>query len=235
MNFLYPSWLEAHIIADEHMAAAYENTEGHARAALKQTIAVQHCLWGEPPFFEERMRAFASFAVQEQQSPAPYALIVADADNAKPTAFLGAILPAVLAGVERILACFTGESALPQAGLLAALELAGVDKAFMLTEGALRTLVDDMSANLGQGRLACLGLDELAEDLAALAIKKEIPFMHLPGNATCLPQEAAFSRGADEAADAPLLVLGPEYENVWVWPQLGPHWFCTRRMHIFSS
>lgn len=266
----YPAWLEAHVIPDAPIAAAYEAVGAENRAVLKKTIACLHALWGEQPPFCERMRAFGQgFGVQEQAQPAPYALFLIEASYPHPTSLVAALMPALLAGVERILPCFImdanveqnaesrqfpqhpglhaavtfgggASAAFPAPGLLAALELAGVEKSFAVTGEAVTSLLPELMENLGTGRLVYLGLNCLAEDTAAYVVQKNIPCMHFPGTPAYLAQEAAFAaqQGQDSpngpAEDTPLLMLGPEYENIWVWPQLGPEWFQTKRMHVFA-
>lgn len=245
-TYAFPPWLEAHAIPDQRMALAYEAVDGRERAAIKETIALLHALWGERPCRSERERFFPSFAARDQEKPADYALFLVEGNYPRPTAFLAAVMPAVLAGVERIIPCFfPAGKGLPGPGLLAALELAGVERAFTLTVRDFPALARDMEENFGDGRLVCLSQDHTGQDdagqalagLAAGPLARGTACMNLPGPAAALSRPPGFNacaRNGGRFGQPPLLTLDSAHEQVWIWPQLGPSWFRTKRIHISS-
>jgi len=220
------SWLDAHALADSVMAGAYEALRGEEWAVLKKCIARQHVVWGEYATRESRTRSFRQgFGLVEDDAPAAYALLVCEASHPFPAAFIAALMPALLAGVSAVLPCFIpAEDKEPDrqgisASLLGALELAGVERAFAAPEAEVRVLAELLRADGGSGRMVLLGGQGFAESLVLPAHRAGVVCRALrledDGDAVGLRRDAA-------------------HEDVWFWPELGPNWFRTRRMRIFS-
>lgn len=298
-DFPYPAWLEAHAINDGDVAKAYESISAGQRSGLKAAIAALHRIWGESPRLREQTRAFSpSLAVREEARAAPFAVYLIEENYRYPACLMAAVMPAVLAGVERILPCFLPSAAgvggkdsprtaaktttagaarvkpaqnirqaavapekpagpLPNPHLLAALDLAGIERSFATTAEAAQKLLSDMTQTLGPGRLVIIGqpapagapADGPACDrvnglagLALAALRLQTPCIDLSGTPRFLsgqkpvcPPAAGDSRPKAGRSPAPVpnLTLDKHHENIWLWPQLGPDWFCDKRAHIF--
>lgn len=253
------AWLDKHALHDDSFAEAYDALNGAERAVLKKCIARLYQVWGETPPKESRTRAFIQgFGLEESSAPVPYVLLVCELSYPSPAAFLAALMPALLAGVEPVLPCFVpardggGMRHVP-AALLAALELAGVERAFLAADDAVQDFFTSLSGRNAAGRLVLLGGAACGESLALEAHRKGLPCRSLTG----LPRY--FSVRLDEAAeqcfrprssgaaggnaippddagdeDGLFLSLDAGHEDIWVWPDLGPDWFRTKRMRFFS-
>ena len=139
--FSFPDWLDDHGVDDARMGEAYESLDAQSRSALKTCIARLHRIWGESPDVSRSLSCpRQGFCLERENRPAEAAVIACAAGYRHPAAFLAAIMPAVLAGVQALLpvfvlpAVFAGRESLPAAPLLAALELAGVERAVILDE-----------------------------------------------------------------------------------------------------
>ena len=257
----YQLWLDSHALADDCMGAAYETLSGGERAVLKKCIARQHVVWGEQPGRERRSRTFRQgFGVEEDEGPASYVLLVCQASFASPAAFLAALMPALLAGASSVFPCFVPgpeedaePDAPPPAPLLGALELAGVERAFTATEAEVLILAESLRALSARGRIVLLGSPAFGESLALHAHRTGVlcrsltqtPFYY--SGRLCSVREQVFAREADEPREEGeamepcpdddndlFLHLDASHEDVWFWPKLGPDWFRTRRMRLFS-
>jgi len=253
----YQSWLDAHVLADSLMAEAYESLSGKERAVLKKGIARQHAVWGEYSLRESRTRSFRQgFGVVEDDAPVTYGLLVCEASYPSPAAFIAALMPALLAGVSAVLPCFiSAGGGLPSqkdisAPLLGALELAGVEQAFAASEPEVCALAEMLRADSGRGRIVLLGRPGFGESLALHAHRAGVlcrsltqPPLYYSGRLCAVLEQSFMQEGTDpvDAAlcqddddDAMFLHLDAAHEDVWFWPKLGPGWFRTRRMRIFS-
>lgn len=254
---LCAQWLDGHAVPDGLTADAYERLGGEGRAVLKLCIARLHRLWGEQPLDEcTEKRLAPDFSVISQVAPSPYALLVCEASYAHPAALLAAVMPAILAGVEEILPCFVhcgdGAAMPPAAPLLAALELAGVERAFHTSatecEEFLRLLLNENPS----GSMVYMGGGSLGGAFAPIAYTGGVrccfltsPPRYLPvdsDNAVeqrfgpALPANVSVSVEEGSPADRERLFLrlDPAHAHVWVWPDLSPSWFRTRHMTLKS-
>lgn len=130
--------LEAFRIDDALLAQAYDAMPPALRARLKTAIAFQYHLNGEAPAWETRRvhRPTAGFCHTVHEKPAAWTVAVIETDFNSPARLLAALMPAVLAGVERIFVVSFG--APPDDALLVALELAGLEDIFVLPPCAVR-------------------------------------------------------------------------------------------------
>lgn len=247
-------WLERHALSDEAMGLAYESLGGEGRTALKLCIARLFRLWGESARSERCEKRFApDFLLVAHESPAPHALFVCDARYRHPAALLAAVMPALLAGVEEILPCFVQEEAeaVPSAPLLAAMELAGVERCFSAPAAGSEELFSLLQAENSQGRLVLLGTPPFGESLALAAhrrggiIRSLLRPPHYTSTSSGRVMEQGFgpslpdntpadpSAGQDDCGE-PLMQLDATHENVWLWHGLSPSWFRNRRMLLSS-
>lgn len=262
----YTRWLDSHAVADDCMARAYEAQGGQGRAILKKCIARLHMLWGEHPARERCSRQFArDFCLESDQNPAPYALVCCPADYAQPAALLAAVMPAVLAGVREVLPClllpdgwsedFSPDCEQQAAPLLAAMELAGVERVFYATPQDAADLLDILGAMCTDGRLVLLGKSQGGSLLAAKAHEAGLncrslvrPLLYYNHRQCCIA-ELSFDTGANNGAPAAdttggefdyppedqiFLHLDSAHEDIWVWPDVSPAWFRTTHMRLFS-
>ena len=275
-SFSCPDWLEAHALGDAAMGRAYEALGAESRAVLKTCIARLHQIWGESPDRSSSLRCpRQGFCLEREDRPAEAAVIVCAADYRHPTAFLAAIMPAVLAGVRVVLPLFVppvdagyshGGGQAPDAGrkfalspdreappldpLLAALELAGVEQAYLLDEETALVLLQELQPETG--RLLLVGERPFAQNLvlhahfAGLACRA---FLRPPrywserlGRIMTLDCTAdrAFSDPAEGRPEhgherfEPCVRLDAAHEALWIWPDLDPDWFRLRRARLFS-
>ena len=167
----WPAWLEGRRIEDGLCADAYEAAGPGARAAVKTAIAMFLKYSGSSAevVHEERTDRLAGFWRSRTVFPAPWALVAFTPNYAAAARMLGAVMPAVCAGVSLIgCACIGGAPAGP---VLAALELAGIEDIFTLTEAEASALLEETQP--GPGRLVLLHsgrLDTLRQQAGALHV-----------------------------------------------------------------
>lgn len=276
-SFSCPDWLEAHALDDAAMGRAYENLGAASRAVLKTCIARLHQIWGESPDRSLSLRCpRQGFCLEREDRPAEAAVIVCASDYRHPTAFLAALMPAVLGGVRTVLPLFTPSSdaacshrtarapgsgqkaafspdreAPPPDPLLAALELAGVERAYLLDEEAALALLQELRPETG--RLVLLGERPFAQSLVLHAHAVGLAcrsFLRPPrywnerlGRILTLdfPAGRAFSGPEEESPEhgpegfEPCVRLDAAHEALWIWPDLEPDWFRPRRARLFST
>ena len=153
--FDLPAWLESFRPDDALYADAYENTPAELRALLKTAIAFDFHRWnadgGEGTTEERSPRA--GFFRSERTRPADWVLAVAAEGFASPARLLSALVPAVVAGVERIVLV----SPVPFAPAVAtALELSGLEDSFVLDDARTADLYEDLRAASPDGRVVVL-------------------------------------------------------------------------------
>lgn len=254
--FSFPDWLDDHAVDDARMGEAYESLDAQSRSALKTCIARLHRVWGESPdLFRTLSCPRQGFCLEREDRPAEAAVIACAADYRHPAAFLAAIMPAVLAGVRALLPVFVlpaaldGREPLPAGPLLAALELAGVERAVILDEEAALSLARELRPE--RSRLLLLGEKPFGERLilyahsAGLAcrsffqapwywserLNRAEPLLSIVENASG-GQKGDFSVSGD-AADYPVR-LDADHENLWLWPDLELNWFRLQRARLFT-
>ncbi len=157
--FELPEWVRQRQLPDEAFAQAYHDTLPHRRALIKATIARLFLLLGERREAETaRTQTFdndASVITLRQRDD--IALIVIPEGFASPAKLLAALAPAQLAGVPLIAVAIKCD-ALPANGIpdvapgvLATMELTGVETCFHATEEEITSL----SAELAEAGAWC--------------------------------------------------------------------------------
>lgn len=174
-------------IDDALSAQAYDATPPALRALLKTAIAFQYHLYAEAPASETRTVhcPAAGFRHTVHEKPAAWTVAVIEPHFDSPARLLAALMPAVLAGVDRIFVVSFGSPIAPS--LLVALELAGLEDVFVLpscirqqnTVDPLRMLTALFDEN-PDGRLllfptAHARLSPIFVDLARLACHLHLP------------------------------------------------------------
>lgn len=269
--FSCPDWLDAHALDDARMGEAYESLSASSRAVLKTCIARLHQIWGESPEQAVSLRCpRQGFCLERAERPADVAVIVCAADYRHPTAFLAALMPAVLAGARAVLPFFVpsatlasslgpisaslsepGRNGMPAAPLLAALELAGVERAFVLEEDDVLRFLREVRPEAS--RLLLLGEKPFAGPLllhaheAGLAVRsffltprywnerlRRVAILSFPAENTFPRRDGQQAECQNGVEDMPVR-LGEGHEEFWIWPDLGPDWFRLPRARLFSA
>ncbi|MDR2161268.1 MAG: hypothetical protein LBO77_03915 [Desulfovibrio sp.] len=209
-------WIQEHALDESLWGVAYEDLNSREVSRLKLCTARLCALWGERPLSRSlTLRHAAGFTAKWEWETAAYALILCPAEQDQAERLLAACLPAILAGVDMVLPCFLTKGAgRPPAGrMLAALELAGIERAVLVSEKeALRGLAL-LRGLPGAGRLVFLGPASQAEPFILAAHRLSLP---------CLAPAGA----------EPCLALDEAHAGIWVWPDLSPEWFCRRRLSL---
>lgn len=152
---MLPSWLDAVRQPDEKQAAAYEACPSDFRASLKTAIAFTFHLWGESASrFETRLEnSHSGFVHTLSCRPAAWTLALLSPGYLSPARFIAAILPAILAGVGKILVASL--DAAPSSALCAAVELAGLEDMFIFPSGTddIPRLIRELHAQHPDGRV----------------------------------------------------------------------------------
>lgn len=127
----WPTWLERCRLDDAQAAQAYAVHTDRQRACLKTAIAFQFHLWGESPRREVRGadNPISGFCHTLRHAPLAWAAAVLVPEHRSPARLLAALVPAILAGVERVIILSPG--ALPSRRNLLALELGGFQDVFV--------------------------------------------------------------------------------------------------------
>ena len=138
---------------------AYEELPAFFRAALKTQIALLDKFWISNP---DRLhtRELYQFRAWVRSYPKDWVVFLLAPEYASPAGLIAAVLPAVAAGVKKLLICriCPPESVLP-APLSAALELLGQEYLYGLSDPEDSGLLDELAAQNGveTGALALLG------------------------------------------------------------------------------
>lgn len=247
------AWLEAHVLDDECLGRAYEALVPRERTSLKLCIACLCDIWAERPAKETRTRLFRQgFGLREETGAVPWVLLACDPVAVSGPELLAAALPALLAGTPRLLPCFllSPREAEPPAPLLAALELAGVERVFAAGEAAVAELLEELEAAAPGGRLVLLGGCGFGRQLALAAHARAVHSLCLvcsgktaepavSGRARGVADDRAGLAGREDALNADDCALPADHEDalalVHVWPELTPEHFRRRVLRLFSS
>lgn len=248
-------WQESRALPDEELGAAYEALGGKGRAVLKLCIARLFCVWGELPRLETTDRRYSrDFRLVSEEKPAPFALFVCQASYTHPSALIAAVMPAILAGVDEILPVFVTDAntRLPAPPLMAAMELAGVERCFSCTQAEARTFLRLLCDELYGGRLILLGDPSFGEELVLAAHRKGLvcrslvspPVFKSASSGTYMEQRfdntTPDNRPRDResphksGAEPDLPTLDANNDHVWLWPDISPAWFRNRRFSLTS-
>ncbi|MEG2005097.1 MAG: hypothetical protein RR014_03580 [Bilophila sp.] len=170
-----PVALEAFRLPDERLGQAYEATSPEQRGWIKTTLALVEATYPAlPSGFEQRVESVAAgYGNTVRQRQAPWTALVIGSATASPIRLAAAIMSARLAGVEQVLAIWTGSCPPPDA-LLATLELTGVEQTFALSDAsAVLAKLCQAETTHERGRLLCFGTP--ADTLRETAHRLDIP------------------------------------------------------------
>lgn len=253
-------------IPDALRATAYEDLGPQRRGWIKATLALVEAAHNARPVAETLRRdtlAAQGYIRTTHVRPADWALCLVGPGFASAPRLAAAIMCARLAGLD-VIALWPGTrpkawpNAWPNAGLLAVLELTGVDLAFTLVNPAApasaATVLDALCASAGaDGRILHFGPD-CAPFLDAAAARhipvwqdqpprlsldtpnNDILWAHPDAIHTAAAPTVAYTAtpGASLAAASagPALSLGPGLDGCWLHTDLTPDFFYTRRISL---
>lgn len=231
--------IEACRVPDERLAGAYEETSAEHRSWIKTTLALAEATYPAPPsrLSITSENAAAGFGFARTRETAPWAVLLIGEGYASAIRLAAAIMPARLAGVDPVFAVWTGAETTPS-GLLAALELTGVEQVFAMRDPAplLRELP-------GRGRILRFGKAPLPEYPCPVWSDRapRIERAALPDTAVLWahPDALPADGGADVVyagqiiigEDTPL-VLGAGLEGCWLHTDLTPGFFMNERLAL---
>ncbi|MBR3880776.1 MAG: hypothetical protein IKJ34_04190 [Mailhella sp.] len=178
-NIELPGWLEACRPGDDLYADAYEGSPAELRALLKTAIAFAFHRW--PGMEGEQLREYRSsrsgFRHVEKCEPAAWALVVLGSGFASPARLLAALVPAIIAGVGRIV--IVSEAPFAQA-ICTAMELAGLEESFVLDSEQIHRLWSELRALSPEGRLLTFPDSEGSLSSAQKALLHEAATLGMP-------------------------------------------------------
>ncbi len=179
MPSFFSRYVEEFRVADSLFAEAYEGVGDRRRSVLKKWIARLYLFWGR-----ERVRSRTDIQHWDQgdmtratTQPLAWTLFVLSPDFSSPAQLLAALLPALLAGVPRVLVVREENGALFPAELLVAMELAGQEGVLEMGGRDICGLVRTARSTRLPGRVCRLGSSSLDASLQEL----------LPGNTLWMP------------------------------------------------
>ena len=273
-----PSWLERYAFYEEDRARAYDAVSPQVRARLKKTVARLHSIYGTRPRQHEMRQVFDAFTFRCLRSPVPCTFVCLPEKYPFPQCLMAALVPPLLAGVGLVVPFFInaeGEISVhreagtvpdiacalapvaagpteAQNALLAALDLAGLERAFRLPASECLDALAEFFSSLppvlsgtgesafgrgpamsfgGVGRIVLLGSFAGWEAIALFAARHGIPCAILTDEPGLAPVE-----WPDQAAHALPFALQPlldaENREIWLWPHLEPEFFLTNRVYI---
>lgn len=174
----WPEWVSGCLLDDEAFADAYGVVQPGWRARMKTAIARLAHWYGDPRPLRSSSTADwsggpggisgsgepgdAAFRSVQAEGPAGWTVILTDAGVA-PAYLIGALMPALCAGAEKVLVVFLDDSAgqasarMGENGLLTALELAGQEDVAVMDSEKAKELCLSMIASPFSGVVAGLG------------------------------------------------------------------------------
>lgn len=222
----FPQCLEPYLIGDQAFAAAYEDCSSLVRAGIKTAIARHYALYAPSRVLSADTLACweHGFYSRTENRPVDWTLICIDAYFASAPRLLGALLPALQAGVPDVAVVRVcapdpsgsgGDTPFP-AVLLTALELAGQECVCQLDEQTLADWLPHCAAS-GPGRVIFLGSE--CGGMSARAAKLDIPVFSscaapCIGVAGLVPEDRALLAAAHP--DAAIITLDDD-----AWPVSG--------------
>jgi hypothetical protein len=155
----FSSSVDAFRIADATFAAAYDALGDKRRSVLKKWISQLYLFWG-------RERSLCRTQIQQWDQgvtthecvrPLDWTLFVLSPDFSSPAQLLAALLPALLAGVPRVVVA-REEAEIPfPAPLLACMELAGQELVLEMNAASILEMTGAMFAESRRGKVCFLG------------------------------------------------------------------------------
>lgn len=210
------AFLEDGRLSDDCLAEGYEQAGPILRGHLKKNIAVQHEFLEQrlPPGHKRTEISYGATMCSQTAAPAPWCLIVHDADYPAAPRALAAAVPAQLAGAPLIWSIALHEkntSATPPPPVLAAWELSGIENvAAMTVESFLVGLRKFMNSPhliaQGTGRVLILGAPAWSKEIYAACNDERAALLRQEG-----PPPRILLTGTDaKAYHAVLVALHPD-------------------------
>ncbi len=236
----FSSAVEACRLPDELLAEAYEGTSAERRSWIKTTLAlVESVHQSLPASLSLRVEnPAAGFGFARTRTAVPWAVLLIGEGYASAVRLAAAVMPARLAGVEPVIAVWTGTQAVPPA-LLAALELTGVEQVFAMPDPA--PLLGELK---GRGRLLRFGKAPLPDaacpvwaDHPPLIEREALTETVLWAHPDALPAEgsAEVAYGGRLPSEEAGLALGPGLEGCWLHLNLSPDFFMNERLELAAA
>lgn len=253
-TFSFPDWIAECRIEDELFGQAYDDTPAHFRAWLKKTIAQ---LWvsGNPDSGLKKQTACSwssGFSLRRSETPVDAVILALDSGSVSPVRVLAALVPALTAGVQNVLALHVG-SGNPSPSVLAALELAGQENVATVDAEGVTSLLEYCRKNeAGTVFLDLRSRPEIIKDnpyvrywlspqVSRIALcgegnpelRETIAFAHPDllliecslDNVDGSFQAVIMPDGIDQGGVGCHLVLGPGQEGCWMWHDLPDSFF----------
>ena len=179
MSSFLSEYTEAFRVSDSLFARAYEGVGDRRRSVLKKWISQLYLFQGRERTLcrTERLQWDQGFVTYETTRPLGWTLIVLSPDFSSPAQLLAVLIPALLAGVPRVVVVREqASSAFPDA-LLAAMELAGQEWVVEMSAQDVGLLVGRAFADTRPGRVCRLGSSSMDDSLRSL----------VPGNSLWMP------------------------------------------------
>ncbi len=176
---LLPREADARRLDDEMFACAWEEVGAEDRALLKTAIAWHFHRFGRQDGILRREISSpdAGFGMRAVSQPAPWAIGVLDRGFASPARLLAELVPALLAGVPRILVV---SEHMPAPALLVALELAGMEDVFLAGHAGIASLPGHCGGMPGPGRLILFCGSGGTDALSGYAGPNGLPIRRVP-------------------------------------------------------
>lgn len=168
-----PEWIGDCVLEDRLFSRAYAGMPASGRAWIKTLAAGLHPLWAPHGLAVQAERtAFDNgFVVSGDIRPAPAAVLFLDETLVSPAQAAAAALPAVLAGPSAVLAVRLGPGAGRADGVLAALELCGLEYVCRLDRARSLDLLVHLAGLPGRAAVLALGAGRAIRLLAAKALE----------------------------------------------------------------
>lgn len=189
-NICLPEGLDAHAVAEERFAVAYEAASERQRSLLKSFIAA---LWNACP--PKRVRVERHESSWDQgggtallSRPLSWGMLCVDASVAAPSLVLSALLPAMTAGIREIAVIGLGSGVLT-GPILTALELAGQEQVFELQAHEAKAMANSVVPTHA-GLVMCLG-----REAQSVFADSQLPIWHPRPKSAGQDRPSRFSLG----------------------------------------
>lgn len=220
-EWMQAQWLEEFFISDTLVEEAYELTSDRQKSSLKKTIALLASLYGEFHLLnkvESTLGLGSTFI--ETDTPVPCCILFCDAYYSHAAAYLAALMMPVLARVPIILPVFYSDNGtLPSPEILSSLDLAGIEQAFACKPCAIKQFIISCEKEFRyvKGVVLRCNSNEFSENGNDFFITEiDLTTLETP--------EHIITKGQ--------LSLGKNYEDIWIWPHMTPHFFRQRFVSI---
>ncbi|TIH19878.1 hypothetical protein D0S45_00640 [Marinifilum sp. JC120] len=246
--FEFPLWLQDYQIADDIFGEAYEATLPPQRAWLKKTIAQVYGINSpEAPGKTWKVNTWrGGFETEVSTAPLEWTVLLLDEKSVSAVRILAALVPALAAGVKKILAVSCGEGDISRS-VLAGFELAGQEDVVRLPQEKVEELLASLFSGGVEGAVLDLrGTPDFiphgscvrywrAPEISSISVYKEddspdmdvLAFVH-PDVELVEEDEDSFDDAETDAAVVPAeivgdallnfsIVLAHGQEGCWLW------------------